>query len=588
MSAIFGVVGRAAAADMDAMGTRLAHRGACSRWWTPAADVHLGYNGRTAGALHERDGLFAVIDLSAASPHADGALTFDALANHGLQGLEALEEAFAMAAWDERSQSLWLVRDFVGQKPLHYCALPDGGFAFATEYKALLALSSVAAEPDLDALQYLQCYKRTPRGRTLINGIFSAAPGALLRFGRAGRVMEQQQMRSLAVDVRDIDEHTAATELARRFVDAIRPLVAGRPRIGISLSGGIDSMSVAYACRQCAPDTELVGFTAGNGADDPEIRTASLVMERLHGRHVPIVVTAEPLIEHLPHAVWAFESPVGRTETVQALEIGRAARQDGFDWLMSGMGSDNLFAGMPKHKLLWLSQTLPPLRRDLHEFYALTQSGRPPERPLAQLMNVAYFRGAVPGVPRIRGASFAPDMPQLPPSGPEFLNHALAANANDNISRSLVRLERPLQASGVDFASPFFDRTVMDYAFQLPSRLKIHLGREKYILRRAMQSLVSADLLNIPKGISRIRQDAAFAAILQRLAALYLNPERIRRRGLFALEDVERVQRSIRRAHYHTEAAMRLWTMIVTEIWAEIYLDHRGERPTLRSQSECA
>ena len=47
-------------------------------------------------------------------------------------------------------------------------------------------------------------------------------------------------------------------------------------------------------------------------------------MERLRGRHVPVVVTTEPLVERLPHAVWAFESPVGRTETFQALELARA------------------------------------------------------------------------------------------------------------------------------------------------------------------------------------------------------------------------------------------------------------------------
>jgi asparagine synthase (glutamine-hydrolysing) len=164
-------------------------------------------------------------------------------------------------------------------------------------------------------------------------------------------------------------------------------------------------------------------------------------------------------------------------------------------------------------------------------------------------------------------------------AGPEFLNHALASNANDNISRSLVRLERPFQAFGIDFASPFFDRRVMDYAFQLPSRFKIHLGQEKYILRRAMRSLVSRDLLDIPKGISRIRQDAAFAATLCGLTSRYLNPDRVRRRGFFEPEDIARVQRSVRRAHYHTEAAMRLWTMIVTEIWAEIYIDQRGRRP---------
>lgn len=580
MAAIFGIVGNASSAELNEMGARLAHRGAHSQWWNPAPDVYLGCNSKDVPTLHERDGLFAVVDLAPpAASMVDPMDLLEAVDARGISGMEAPQQALALAAWDARSQTLWLARDFVGQKPLHYCRLEGGGVAFATEYKALLALSELKAEPDLDALQYMQCYKRTPSGRTLLSGVLSAPPGALLRLDRSGAVCEQQSMRALRVDVQPIDEDMACRELARRFVAAIRQLVAGRTRIGISLSGGIDSMSVAYACRQCAPHAELVGYTAGSGSDDPEITTAATVMARLRGRHVPVVVTSEPLVECLPHAVWAFESPVGRTETFQALEIARAARRDGFDWLLSGMGADNLFAGMPKHKLLWLSQCIAPLRKDLHEFYALTQSGRLPERPLAQLMNATYFRGAVPTVPRVRGAQFHPEQPSLPPAGPEFLNHALASNANDNIARSLVRLERPFQAFGIDFATPFFDRRVMDYAFQLPSRFKIHRGREKYILRQAMRSIVSADLLDTPKGISRMRQDAVFAATLCGLTARYLNPDRVRRRGFFETEDVSRVQRSVRRANYHTEAAMRLWTMIVTEIWAEIYLDRRGRRP---------
>lgn len=580
MTAIFGVVGQVSSAELDAMGERLSHRGAVARWWNPARDVYLGCTGSGAGDMHERHGLFGVVDLSAAdAPRIGGERLITTLARAGLPGLEALEAPFALAAWNERSQELLLARDFVGQKPLHYCRLPGGGVAFATEYKALLALDAVAAEPDRDAIQYMQCYKRTPRGRTLLAGVCSAPPGALIRFDRTGAPCGQDAMRPLEVNVRAIDEDAASRELAHRFMEAIRPLAEGRDRIGVSLSGGIDSMSVAYACRRVAPHAELVGYTAGHGADDPEIRTARLVMERLDGRHAPIIVGADLLVQGLPHAVWAFESPEGRTETVQALEIARAAWRDGFDWLMTGFASDHLFAGMPKHKLLWLSQGVAPLRKDLLEFYALTQSGRAPRRPLAQLMNAAYFRGAVPSVPRVRGAQFVPDIPELPHAGPEFLNHALAANANDSISRSLVRVERPFQAFGVDVASPFFDRRLMDYAYELPGKLKIHRGREKYVLRRAMQSLVSADLLNIPKGISRIRHDGAFADTLHGLAACYLDREHVRRRGLFEQEDVERVQRSIRRAHYHPEAAMRLWTMILTEIWAEIYLDRRGARP---------
>jgi asparagine synthase (glutamine-hydrolysing) len=379
--------------------------------------------------------------------------------------------------------------------------------------------------------------------------------------------------------VQPVAEDDARDELASRMVNAIQRVVSGRSRIGISLSGGIDSMSVAFACRECAPNAELVGFTAGSGDDDPEIRNAALVMERLGGRHVPVIVTAEPLAELLPELVWHFESPVGRTETVQALVIAKAAREDGFDFLMTGMGSDGLFAGMPKHKLLWLSQLIPPLRKDLQEFYALTQSGRPPLRPMAKLMNMLYFRGAVPPVPRIREASFVPDMPYFPAAGPEFLNYTMVKDAHETLSRSLVRLERPFQASGVDFASPFFDRDVMDYAFALPSKLKIHRGKEKYILRQAMHSLVSPDLLNTPKGISRIRQDTQFAQTLQKLSERYVSRERLQARGWFDPDEVQRINRRLGHKHYHAEAAMRLWTIIVSEIWAQLYLDGRGKKP---------
>jgi asparagine synthase (glutamine-hydrolysing) len=580
MGAIFGAIGTISPAELRDMGDRLSHRGVVAMWREVAPTVFLGCTGREKGRIHVKGGLSAVIDLSDAAPKG---LTqddvFDTFIRNGVSGLERLQGAVAIAAWDDTSQTLILTRDFVGQKPLHYCTLPFGGTAFATEYKALLAINALPAEPDLEALQYLQCYKTTPPGRTLLARVHCAAPGAVTRLTADGELVSEDEMSPLRVDVQPVAEHVARDELARRMVDAIRRVATGRSRIGISLSGGIDSMSVAFACRECAPNAEIVGFTAGHGDDDPEIRNAALVMQRLGGRHVPVIVTADPLAELLPELVWHFESPVGRTETVQALVIARAAREDGFDWLMTGMGSDGLFAGMPKHKLLWLSQMLPLLRKDLHEFYALTQSGRPPQRPMAKLMDMLYFRGAVPPVPRIREANFVPDMPYFPAAGPEFLNHTMVKDAHETLSRSLVRIERPFQASGVDFASPFYDRDLMDYAFALPSKLKIRRGQEKYILRQAMHSLVSPDLLNIPKGISRIRQDAQFAQTLQKLSERYLNPERLIARGWFDPQEVERISRRLGQKRYHAEAAMRLWTMIVSEIWAQLYLDNRGAKP---------
>lgn len=585
MSAIFGVLGHASPAELKAMGERLAHRGAVATCDEVAPGVHLGVVGDGSQSICSRDGIAAVIDLSPLSERETAEPSIvDALAGEGARGLEGLPFPFAVAAWDDHSGTLKLARDFVGQKPLHWCRLPGGGVAFATEYKALLALQQLPAEADLDAVQYLQCYKTTPPGGTLLRDVHCVAPAAVTSLNASGRLLARDYMQPLNVDVRPAMETVVRDELARRYVAAVRPLVDGRRKVGIALSGGIDSLSIAFAARSCAPETELVGFTAGHGPDDAEIVTAALAMQRLGGRHEPVIVTSELLQRHLPEAIWYFDSPVGRTETIQMFEIGRAARDAGFKWLLSGMGSDALFAGMPKHKVLWLSQHLPPLRKDLQEFYALTQSGLEPRRPMARLMNMLYFRGAVPAVPRVRGAEWAAELPELPEAGPEFLNRVLAANAPENLSRSLVRLERPLQAFGLGFASPFFDRQLMDYAFTLPSGLKIRRGREKYILRQALRTIVSPELLNVPKGISRIRHDRAFADTLLKLASEYLYVDHIERRGWFGSAEIRAVERCLSRRNYHAEAAMRLWTAIVTEIWAQIYLDGRGEKPPTVAQ----
>jgi len=75
-----------------------------------------------------------------------------------------------------------------------------------------------------------------------------------------------------------------------------------------------------------------------------------------------------------------------------------------------------------------------------------------------------------------------------------------------------------------------------------------------------------------------MKQNSDFANALDSLAARYLSSDRVRRRGFFDEQDVSRIRAAARRGN-HPENVMRLWTMLVTEIWAEIYLDGRGRHP---------
>src|SRR4051812_11101304 len=189
MAAIFGVLGSVSPAELGEMADRLAHRGLHGFCTETERDVFLGLVSNQRSSISR-----VVIDVGQA--HASSMSPEHAVQlyqEEGINALERLRVPFALAAWNRTSQELVLARDFIGLKPLYFTVLPGGGVAFASEYKALLAIERVPAAADLDAVQYLQTAKATPKdGRTLIKGIFSVAPGTIVRFQRSGEFRMEQ------------------------------------------------------------------------------------------------------------------------------------------------------------------------------------------------------------------------------------------------------------------------------------------------------------------------------------------------------------------------------------------------------------
>lgn len=580
MSAVFGLVGSVTPAELDEMGQRLAHRGSHATWRRVAEGVYLGQVSGVSCTPNARSNLSMVIDApeSLVSGSYDRILDVFSRSARAADLDHALRMPFTLAAWDDSTQTLLLARDFLGLKPLHYCRLPNGGVAFATEYKALLAIREVPARADLDAIRCLQMYKAMPAGKTLLADIYPVPPGCVLHIGRDGRVRASDTMPEVRLAVEPMSEAQACEKLRHKLSDATTPLVAGRSRIGIALSGGIDSMSVAYLARQCAPSADLVAFTAGEGPDDPEVQRAATVMSLLKGHHEAIIVPNDELVANLPLAVWHMENPIGRSETFQFFALAKLARQRGFDSLLSGMGADLLFAGMPRHKVLWMAEAMPFLRQDLLAFFEATQTGDNSRRPLARLMTALYYRGGLPAAPTVLNCERMYEPEVIAEPGSEFLNRCLMLDGQEPTSRTLARIERTLQSEGLEYSSPYLDKSVIEFAFTIPSHLKIHRGTQKYILRKAMAPLMHRELTQAPKELMRMGQGGQFAATLQQLAHRYLNRDRVKQRGFFDFEDVERIRKAARSAR-HPETSMRLWTLIVTEIWAETYLDARGRRP---------
>ncbi len=524
MSGIFGWSGRTRPVDPRAAYERLSHRGtdmlvagdspqctlvqvadAPQRMTASRSDVTLILDGR----------IYSIAGARAEGSRSDSEWLLDLYLSRGPQAFELVNGDFAVAIWDGRSQQLLLGRDFCGAQPLYFTRLPDGTVFFASEYKALLLSPECDASLDREMLQRLQSRKHLLSERTLFSAIRSIAPGTLMAFSATAQPSAAVRMTQPSGAVQYQSEDEAARRISESFLESMRLRVerGGRgsvERVGVALSGGIDSIGVAFACRKFRPDAELHTFTAGVDQNDPEVRTAALVSERLGAIHHPVYVTPQNVLERLPEVVWHLENPISRSESVQFFELGRAARGV-VDVLISGVAADGQFAGMPRHKILWLYSLVLPLRSALLEFYSLTQAGRVPRTMLGGLLDRLYFKGAVPAVPAVSGASPDDALPALPRLSREFLNDFMRQGFQESVAQWLPKLERTLGASGVGFTSPYLDRGMIETAFTVPAALKIRRGKEKYILRRALRSVVSPELLAIPKFPMRMTYDDVFA-----------------------------------------------------------------------------
>ncbi|MDX1394733.1 MAG: asparagine synthase-related protein [Gemmatimonadota bacterium] len=592
MFAIFGVIGRSDAATVVRMGERLAHRGREVRITSLSDGVTLGVVGPAPERALAVRGSTAVVsaariqnldDLAAGlpsreTPSSEAELILALYRSGGAEAVSRIDGEFAFVLVDSRRDEVVLGRDYFGMMPLYHTSLPSGGIAFASEYKALLALPEVDGTPDRNMLQYLQHAKKLPVGRTLLESIRAVLPGAVIRIARGSDPVTSSLSQPL--EVRDVieDEAEATPMLREALFDSLRRKADDLDPVGLALSGGIDSVGLAFALRRLYPDRTIHTFTAGHGPGDPELDTAAAVSEAIGSVHHEVFTGPALLTQELPDLVWHLEDPFARSEVLQLYEIGRAAR-DHVDVVLSGQGSDSLFGGMPRYRLLDLLDRLPFLRGSLAEFYDLATNGIPPQRPLSRLMRRLYFGHGITPVPEIRGSDYAAPRKTLTGFGPEFVNRAMAEGYQVGQAADTIKYERSFAAWGLGYRSPYVDEKLARVAFRISDSLKLKGLSDKYVLRRAFEPLVPAPLYARRKRAQRMLCDERFSHTLDRVADAVLTPGSVEARGFMDCDQIAALRSRPDGAPYHYESAMRLWTAILTELWGQEFLDRRGAGP---------
>jgi asparagine synthase (glutamine-hydrolysing) len=254
--------------------------------------------------------------------------------------------------------------------------------------------------------------------------------------------------------------------------------------------------------------------------------------------------------------------------------MGKVAK-DYVNSMITGLSSDGLFAGMPKHKLLWMMKRIPLLKKPLTEFYNLTQSGKIPNSLLGKILHIAYYRGKLPKVPKIIKSTYEPEEISFPKIEKEFINKILSSGFQEGLTRWLPKIEKTHSAVGNFYSSPFYDREFIKTAFSISDNLKIKNYKEKYILRKAFFQIMPNEFASIPKHPQKMNYDLMFSESLDHLVKKYLSREKVESRGLFDYDQIENLFVRTKNKAYPAEWAMRIWTALLTEIWAIQFIDRK-------------
>lgn len=436
---------------------------------------------------------------------------------------------FVFAVYDARTRQLFLARDRLGVKPLHYALLSDGSVIFASELKGLLAHPALRREPDLLAVDDYMAFGYVPDHTSIVRGVQKLP---------AGHYLLLQQGRPLPHPTQywDIDFSKrvkgSQAELEEELLRLMRQAVASRMvadvPLGAFLSGGVDSSSVVALMAENSRQpvkTCSIGFDVG-ALDESEY--ADTIAKRFATDHRNRVVAADDfgLIDLLAHH---FDEPFADASALPTYRVCQMAREN-VTVALSGDGADEAFAGYRRlvfhHREEQARKILPQGLRSsvfgaLGRAYPKADWAPRPLRAKTTLLSLArsgaegYTDAVSVTHPAQRAGLYSAKMRstlgdyRAESAMERVMMNAPAQSGLDQAQYAdmkiwlpgdiLTKLDRTSMAVSLEAREPLLDHRLMEFAASLPENMRVRGGQGKWLMKKTMERYLPQDILYRPK-----------------------------------------------------------------------------------------
>ena len=532
---------------------------------------------------------------------------------YGDDCVKHLRGMFAFALWDSVKRRLLMARDHLGQKPLFFCQ-KNGGLAFASEVKSILASEIIKPEIDLEGLWHYMSLRFMPDHHSLFKGIeklpaahYLVLEGNLITVNRYWDVDFKEKLTASKEDITD--------QLDELLLDTVKGHLLSDVRVGAFLSGGIDSGTVA-SMMAVLGEKNLPHFSIGTKEKEfDELPYARMVSEK-YGMEAHEKVIEPVLIHTIPSMIYHMDEPADPFGFGVYLVAEEAAKH--VKVVLGGDGGDENFAGYDRYAGQRLVDYYCLLPQWFRQGIVKKISDRIPEsfgyKSLAQkaawVNEMSLFSGGERyaqslGVLRFTHESkrqlFTESAIQSlgdPSSGEKILQFFNADNAHDVVDKMLytdlmTRIpdhlltigDRMTMAHSLESRAPLIDYKVVEFAASIPANLKLNNhalkgNHLKYILREVASRYLPRELITLKKQGFRFPLGIWFRTDLKDFLRRLFDQSRFVELGLFEKSYIDNLLDE--HISGKVDHNYRIWVLLNLEYWYRMYFE--GE--TVESMKE--
>ena len=565
------------------------------------------------GEIYNHNDLRSELDKQGKSPtwqgSSDTEIILACIEAYGLRKtLVKLIGMFAIAIWDKHTKEMFLARDRIGEKPLYY-----GGHGelllFSSELKALRAHPKFTPKINRDALCLFLRHNYIPQPYSIYQDIKKLPPGHFVVL-KKNSVPEQywslkQSLISAKINPFDGSESEALNSLDKLLISTVKGQMQADVPLGAFLSGGVDS-SLILALMQEQSSRPIESFTIG--FDNKEFNEAPFAMDvakYLGTQHNELYVSSKTAREVIPNLPKIYDEPFSDSSQIPTFLVSEMAQKH-VKVCLSGDGGDEVFGGynrytlgnsfssnlksVPKpfktlatklitsiapstwNKLLEPALFLTPKKYryanigdKLHKIATIFNCSSFEELYRMLISHWNFPENVVIGAKEPKTILNSKEAIPNKLSNEELMMfYDMVMYLPDDI---LVKVDRAAMAVSLETRAPFLDHRVIDFACQLPLKMKIRNGTKKWCIRELLYKRVPKNLIERPKMGFGVPIGEWLRGPLRDWAEYLLEENRIINSGYFQNSEIQKKWREHlsgeRNWHYY------LWDILMFESWRD-------------------